>query len=166
MVDLERRGQRRPPGAPPAGVSPGAEYVATAVWIALVPGRSTVELRLADASTGRLEGSARVTLSGDPTPVRVARSVVTAILEALDDLGRRPAWQDPLDVAGGMTGGEDIDETAVVDFMRGLAAEEVWSWEDARRGYQAASSEATFFEATAALARAARLRTGGTLGEN
>jgi hypothetical protein len=51
--------------------------------------------------------------------------------------------------------------------MAGLEAEERWDWEGARRGYQAALAAAPgFLEAEAALARAARLRNGGTLGAN
>ena len=63
-----------------------------------------------------------------------------------------------------MTGSEVLDP-ALQSFLRGLAAEESWDWEGARRGYQAAASDPGFFEAPAALARAARLRLGGTLGE-
>ena len=52
-------------------------------------------------------------------------------------------------------------------FFAGLASEEVWDWEGARAGYQAAEAlDAGFFEANVALARAARLRSGGTLGSS
>ena len=159
----ERAGTR-PRGAPPAGVSPGAEFIATAVWLPLAPGQSSVEIRLA-TPTGAVAGSARVALRDEDDPVTIARSIVTALLAALDNAGRLPAWEDPIAGASGTITGSEVLDTALQSFLRGLAAEESWDWEGARRGYQAAASDPVFFEAPAALARAARLRLGGTLGE-
>lgn len=52
-------------------------------------------------------------------------------------------------------------------FFAGLVSEEVWDWEGARAGYRAAEAlDASFFEADVALARTARLRSGGTLGSS
>lgn len=162
----ERSGQRRRPGAPPAGVSPGADFIATAVWAQLTPDQSSVEVRLAAARTGVIEGSARVALGAEDDPVTIARSFVTALLDALDDVARLPAWEDPMAGADGTTTSSHVEDAALRSFLQGLAAEESWDWEGARRGYQAASDDPAFFEATAALSRAARLRLGGTLGEN
>ena len=159
----ERAGAR-PLGAPPAGVSPGADFIATAVWLPLGPGQSSVEIRLG-TPTGAIVGSARVALRDADDPVTIARSIVTAILGALDDVGRLPAWEDPIAGADGTTTGSEVADAALQGFLSGLAAEESWDWEGARRGYQAAASHSVFFEAAAALARAARLRLGGTLGE-
>ena len=159
----ERAGAR-PRGAPAAGVSPGAEFIATAVWLPLAPGQNSVEIRLA-TPTGAIAGSARVALRDDDDPVTIARSIVTALLAALDNVSRLPAWEDPIAGAGGTMTGSEVLDPALQSFLRGLAAEESWDWEGARRGYQAAASDPGFFEAPAALARAARLRLGGTLGE-
>jgi len=164
-VAAERSGQRRPPGAPPAGISPGADFIATAVWVQLTPGQSSVELRLA-ARSGAMEGSPPLFLGSEDHPVPIARAIVTALLEALADLGRLPAWEDPLTGADGTTTSSRVADATLQSFLSGLAAEESWDWEGARRGYQAAMGDQAFFEATAALARAARLRLGGTLGEN
>ena len=60
----------------------------------------------------------------------------------------------------------EISIQDVERFLRGLAAEELWNWEGARRSYEAATASPGFLEAEAALARTARLRTGGTLGES
>jgi hypothetical protein len=51
-------------------------------------------------------------------------------------------------------------------FARGVAAEDVFDWEAARRAYQRARQLGGqgFFEPDVALARVARLRAGGTLG--
>jgi len=160
----ERGRAARPPGAPPAGVSPGAELVATAVWLPLTSSRSTVEVRIADAVTGAIRATARVELAARPALLPLARGIVDAVREGLADLGRLPPWEDPIAEAGGSTDGTDVSEDAVLAFLQGLAAEERWSWEEARRGYRAAAEASGFYEAEAALARAARLRLGGTLG--
>jgi hypothetical protein len=162
----ERRAEPRPPGAPPAGISPGAELIATAVWLSLTPGQGSVEARLADPSSGAIQASARIRVAGAAHPVIVARSIVAALLDALEAAGRLPAWTDPLAGANGTIEGNDIPPTAVSSFLEGLAAEERYDWEAARRGYQAALDQQGFFEAATALARTARLRLGGTLGES
>ena len=165
-VAAERSGQRRRRGAPPAGVSPGADFIATAVWVQLTPDQSSVEIRLVAARTGATEGTARVALGAEDDPVAIARWIVTALLQALDDVGRLPAWEDPVAGADGTTTSSRVADATLRSFLQGLAAEEIWDWEGARRGYQAATGDQAFFEAAAALARAARLRLGGTLGEN
>lgn len=162
----ERRGDRRPPGAPPAGVSPVTDLIATAAWLSLMPGEGSVEARLADPSSGAIQASARVLVAGEAHPVTVARSIVAALLDALEAAGRLPAWTDPVAGANGTIEGNDIAAAAVSSFLEGLAAEERYDWEAARRGYQAALDQQGFFEAAAALARTARLRLGGTLGES
>jgi hypothetical protein len=166
-VEAERAGRARPPGAPPAGLSPGAELTAAATWVSLGSGGASLEVRLTESATGGVARTLRVLLPADAEPVGLARATVAAILEVLDALGRLPAWDDPLAatapqayVASGVPSG------ALTDFLAGVAAEERWRWESARVAYQSAARARGFFEAEAALARAARLRVGGTLGES
>jgi len=165
-VEAERRGQSRE-GAPPAGVSPGARYIVAATWASVGLDSAFVDIRLSDAQTGAVLATWRGATAPDADPVSVARRVVSGTLAALDKLGERPAWQDPDPTAappGYRPSG--VPDAAVASFFRGLAAEETWSWERARMGYQGALSAggASFVEAAAALARTARLRNGGTLG--
>jgi hypothetical protein len=159
-VEAERAGTPAA-GAPRAGVSPGAELIVSAVWLALDAERATVELRVATLATGAVAGTTRLSVSAAADPVVLSRAIVQGLLEALEALGRLPDW----DESAIGTPGRAPDADAVVSFLRGLAAEERWDWEDARRGYQAAASDPSFVEARAALARTARLRQGGTLGE-
>lgn len=169
-AEAERRGVRRRPGQPAAGVSPGAEFSANAVWLP-IGDRAALEVRLVALETGDVAGATRVDLPANPDAVTLGRSLVTGIVQVLDNLGRRPEWIDPLDSASEATAATNaaaaagVSPTALASFLRGLASEEAWDWEGARRGYLAASAEPGFHEARAALARAARLRLGGTLGE-
>lgn len=167
-AQAERAGSPRPPGAPRAGLSAGPELVASGVWLSLPGGQVSLEVRLRDSETGALVGSERRAIPATAGPVGAARSVVAATLAALDELGRLPVWDDPLDTAAAPA---TYRPTGVTDarlraFLMGLAAEERWNWEAARRFYQVAAEEPAFFEAGVALARTARLRLGGTLGES
>lgn len=166
-VQAQRSGARRRTGTPAAGASPGAELVATVVWVPIGAERASVDVRLAEAETGAVVGADRVVVPADADVVGLARTAVGAILGVLDHIGRRPAWDDPLPtsapreyVASG------VPSEALARFLQGLAAEEEWQWEPAREAYQAAQRSVGFFEAGAALARTARLRNGGTLGES
>lgn len=167
-VEAERAGAARPRGAPAAGLSVGAEYVLSGVWITTPGLPASIELRLADTQTGAVAFTWRAPVPTDVDPVGLARGIVGGLVDELSGLGRMPAWDDPLPTSAltpaeraGVSGG------GVQSFLRGLAAEELWDWESARLGYQAAiASDPTFFEASVALARAARLRQGGTLGES
>ena len=164
-ADAERRGVARARGQPPAGVSTSAEFAVTAVWITLGPGQESVEVRLAGMSTGDVVGATRVSVAEGTRPVALSRAIVQGILTVLNELDRLPNWEDPL--ASANDGDADsVSDEALRDFLRGLAAEELWNWEEARRGYQAAAADPAFYEATAALARSARLRLGGTLAES
>jgi hypothetical protein len=164
-VDAERAGTPRPAGAPPAGVSRGAEMSATVVWLPL-GAETSLEVRLTRPQTGAVVAGRRRMIPADADPVAAARAIVATILEALDELGRRPAWNDPVPgAAPAEYRPSGVPTAAVARFLQGLAAEERWNWEAARRSYEAAAG-AGFFEAEAALARTARLRTGGTLGES
>jgi hypothetical protein len=166
-AEAERSGARRLAGAPPAGVSTGAELLASVVWVPLAAGQASLEVRLTDAARGGVVATRRVLLPRDADPVGVARQVVAALLASLGELGRLPAWSDPITGAAPSTFvPSGVSQRALEDFTVGLAAEESWRWEGAREAYQAAASSVGFFEASTALARTARLRLGGTLGEN
>jgi hypothetical protein len=89
------------------------------------------------------------------------------ILALLGDLGRLPAWDDPVaEASPDAYVASGVPPAALADFLSGLAAEERWRWEGARVAYRSAARAGGFFEAEAALARTARLRLGGTLGES
>ncbi len=166
-AEAERTGAARPEGAPPAGTSPGAQYVLSATWASVGLDSALVDLRLTDAQSGAVVASWRGATAPDAEPVSVARRVVAGALSALDGIGARPAWQDPESgAAPAVYQASGLSAAAVSSFFQGLAAEESWGWERARMGYQAALAEGgrSFVEAAAALARTARLRNGGALG--
>jgi len=166
-VEAEQSGLIRPSGAPPAGVSRGAELIATAALLPLPGGQAAVEVRLTGLQTGVVAGAGRQLIPADAEQLGTARAIVATILSVLDEMGRRPAWADPVPgAAPGAYRPTGIPESAVTGFLTGLAAEERWNWELARRSYQAASETEGFFEPATALARTARLRSGGTLGES
>jgi hypothetical protein len=166
-VDSERGGGARPAGAPAAGISPGAELSVLLTWIPLGPGEASLELRVSEMATGRVAETRRVSVPDDPDPVGLARAAVAAILATLDEMGRLPAWDDPVgDAAPAAYAASSVPTASVGDFLTGLAAEERWRWEAARVAYQSAARAPGFFEADVALARTARLRLGGTLGES
>ena len=72
----------------------------------------------------------------------------------LDEIGRRPAWTDPITGAAPTAFvASRIPPRAVDSFVLGLAAEESWRWDSARVSYQAAARSEGFFEAEAALER-------------
>jgi hypothetical protein len=165
-AEAERQGRPRAPGAPPAGVSSGADLILGATWSSL-GSVARLDVTLVDAATGAVVGKRALTTPGTADPTAVARSVVGSALAVLDDLGRRPAWNDPEPgLAPASYRPSGVPAAAVDAFMRGLAAEDLWKWDAARVGYQAAleAGGAGFPEARVALARAARLRLGGTLG--
>lgn len=167
-AEAERRGLPRPAGAPAAGISPGARFVAHATWSLLVPDSGRVDVRLLDPASGAVVAGWRGATPPGADPLTVARTVVAGVLAALDAAGGRPAWADP---AGGAAGpgspAAQIPAQAVTDFFLGLVEEDAWRWEEARVRYQRAlaAGGSGFLEAAAALARTARLRNGGTLGE-
>lgn len=97
----------------------------------------------------------------DADPVSVARSIVSSTLALLDELAGLPRSKAP---AANVSDRERVSIEALRHFLRGLAAEERWDWEGARRSYQQAlAAEPHFHEARSALARTARLRLGWTL---
>lgn len=167
----ERRGDPAPAGRPPAGVSESADYGLVAVWVPTAEREASLEIRLTALETGDVEGATRITVDRSAGPVAVARSIVSGALELLAARGRLPAWDDPLGGGPGAAANADgtsgVSMEALRHFLRGLAAEEAWRWEGARRGYQQALAvDPDFHEARTALARAARLRSGGTLAES
>jgi hypothetical protein len=161
---VEREGSR-PPGQPPAGVSPVADYLMSAVWAQLGDGASSVEVRLVQPGSGAVAASARQAIPAGADAVTVARGVVEGTLAALDRLSVRPSGDAPPPPANDPAG-SGVSPDALEHFLRGLAAEERWQWEAARRGYQSALAASDFPEAGAALARTARLRLGGTIAES
>jgi hypothetical protein len=166
-VAAVQAGTPRPAGAPETGVSEGAEFLASIVWIPLPGGSGQLEVRLSEAARGAVVGSRRAALPTTADPVATARLAVGTILATLADLGRRPAWSDPAaDAAPEQFVASGIPASAVESFLAGLAAEESWRWDAARTAYQTAATSVGFVEAEAALARTARLRLGGTLGES
>ncbi len=162
-AERERRGESRPTGAPPVGVSEGAEFVATATWASVGLDSSYVDVRIADATTGQIVSTWRGAADRDADLVAIGRRIVRGILDALDGLEPLPRWTDPELAAYERSG---VSEASLDAFLAGLAAEERWAWDGARVGYLAAIDTGTFLEAEAAMARAARLRTGGTLAES
>jgi hypothetical protein len=158
----ERAGLPRPASRPPVGVSIGAEFSAAAVYIPITADLASVEVRLTGLGTGDVAGTTRVQIPAPAGPVELGRAMVTGILEVLDELDRRPSWDDP---RANVRDSNRVAPEAVANFLRGLAYEESWRWENARAAYQAAIG-VDFPEAEAALARTARLRLGGTLAES
>lgn len=172
-AEAERRGAARPPGAPPVGTSPGAEMVLAGTWSPVGPDSAYLDLRLADARTGRVIASWRTATPRSADATALARTAVGGLLAELDAAGRKPDWDDPLassdvPVAPASYENTEIGPGATAAFLRGLAAEDRYDWESARIGYRRALRDADgrFFEAEEALSRAARLRAGGTLGES
>jgi hypothetical protein len=166
-VEAERAGRPRTPGAPAAGVSEGAQLVASATWSSVGLDSAYLEVALVDAESGRMAGARRSATPNGADPAAIARDVVASVLSILDELGRRPAWDDPEPSAAPPTYRPSGVPLAALDaFMNGVAAEARWNWDGARVGYATAMKAGGpgFVEAAAALARAARLRQGGTLG--
>lgn len=166
-AERERRGQPAPRGAPRVGVSPGAELILTGTWAASGPDSAALDLRLTNAETGDVVTAWRTMTPTNADPVSVARSINGGLLQALDEMGRLPAWTDP-DPGSTPSAHQptSITMTAVTSFMEGVAAEDAYRWEEARWAYQAALDigGSGFFEPDVALARVARIRAGGTLG--
>ncbi len=166
-VERERRGFTASRSAPPTGTSPGVEYVLSGAWIALGES-STLALRLVEAETGVLAAGFKANVPSDADLPAVARLAVGSTLAALQQIGRRPNWRDPLGPTSAPEEYEasNVPTEAVEAFFRGVLAEDRFDWEEARRGYQLAQEIAgdAFFEPAAALARVARLRAGGSLG--
>jgi len=160
----ERSGSR-PASQPPAGVSPRAELIVHAVWVGRTEAESAVDVRLVRLTTGAVAGATRIVLPGSPDGVTLARGIVIGALDVLGDLDQRPAWADPI-AAANDPAVAGVSPAAIDHFARGLAAEELFRWEEARRGYQAAAEDPEFYEAASALARTARLRLGGTIAES
>ena len=167
IADAERNGETRRPGQPPAGVSVTPSFSIQAVWIPLSATRTSVEIRLMDVLSGEVVQSTRAMLPSEPDAVTLARSIVDGAIAMLDDEGHLTAWVDSLaSEPANAEATSGVSPASLVNFLAGLAAEERWNWEGARRGYQAAAAEPAFHEAVTLLARAARLKLGGTLAEN
>ncbi len=72
-AESERRGERRAPGAPPAGVSPGPEFILSTTWVSFGAATAYLESRLIDPASGRVEHAWR-TQRPPPSNARIFRS--------------------------------------------------------------------------------------------
>lgn len=170
-AERERSGRPRPEGAPPVGRSPGAELVLTGTWVPAGGDSASLDLRLTDAESGEVVRSWRTATPADADLPSLARAAAGGCLRALEEMQRRPDWDDPLrsstlQPAPAEYRTASVPAAAVEAFLRGLEADDRYEWERARTEYQRALEigDPGFFEPDVALARAARLRTGGTLG--
>ena len=165
-AERERRGLPAPPGAPPLGTTPGAELVLMGSSLAL--GDSAyLDLRLVDPETGETRAAWRIAAAGTADPPSLARLVTGSLLANLARLERLPRWEDPVAGAAPMRfTASGVPEAGWRAFLAGVSAEDRYDWNAARAAYERAlrAAGSAFFEAEAALARAARLRAGGTLG--
>lgn len=167
-AEAERRGATRPAGAPAAGVSVSPDYTVDVTWSSVGLDSAYVDVRLTDGESGTTVKGTRVATTNDADPASLARATVSALLAALRDVGHLPSWTDPVPAAAPRAfTPSGIPAAAARAFFEGIAAEDGWHWERARRAYQTALARGGdgFVEAGAALARAARLHNGGTLGE-
>lgn len=157
-AERERRGLPRPGDAPPLGTTPGARWL---VGAAVVPGGAT--LRLTDAGTGAVRASWRVDVPGGTHRIALSRLLGDSLLDRLDAEGLLPAGP-----GGEGPPGDPVQdpEAAFRLFQEGVAHDDAYRWEEARRAYEAAAATGGpgFPEPLEALARVARLRAGGTLG--
>lgn len=169
-AEAARLGRTASARQPEPGVTRQVDHVIQATWLPLPGGDATVEVQLVEPSTGEVVDGMRATLPRSADPVRVARTVVATALTLVDRQTTRPGWGDPMNVgsngSANADGSSGVSPTAIRHFLDGLAAEDRWNWEGARRGYQVAAADASFHEARTLLGRAARLRLGGTLAEN
>jgi hypothetical protein len=166
-AERERRGLPRPRGAPEVGTSPGVELLLTGTMSPLLGDSAYIDLRLIDPATGTARTAWRVGIPRGADPTAIARRVVGSVVATLDSLDALPAWTDPVaDAAPVALRGSGVPATAADAFARGVAAEDTYDWEAARRAYQRARElgGTGFFEPDVALTRVARLRAGGTLG--
>lgn len=165
-AEQERVGASRPAGAPPVGTSPGAEWLLLGS-VAPLGDSIYLDLRLVHTETGTDRTSWRTAVPRSSDPTALARTVVGSLVERLGELDLVPAWDDPIPSAAPFPHRDTgIPAEAFALFMRGLAAEERYDWEGARSAYQEALRRGGpgFFEPAVALARTARLRSGGSLG--
>ena len=177
-AERERQGLPRPPGAPPVGASPGAELILMGTLSPLMGPSARMNLRLVEAGTGVNRVGRSFVVPRNADPVALARRTAGALLAMLDTLrtateqGRPahpfPSWTNPIPTAAPAFWLEsDVPPEAVDVFLMGVADEDAYDWEEARRAYQRARAFGgeAFFEPEVALARVARLRAGGTLRE-
>lgn len=163
----ERRGEGRPRGAPPVGTSPGPELALAGSWAPTGPDSAYLDVRLVDPETGRVAVTFRRSTPRDADPVALARQAAAGLLASLGEMGRLPAWDDPISSSAPEAyQPSGIPLSAAAAFFAGVASEDAYDWEEARIAYQEALElgGSEFFEARVALARIARLRAGGSLG--
>jgi hypothetical protein len=166
-AERERRGERRPRGAPPVGISPGVDFLLMGSWAPSGADSASLDFRLTDPESGVVVETFRSSVPQGADPTSLSRAITAGLLATLEELGRLPGWEDPVPGAAPRSYTDaGIPLTAAEAFFRGVAAEDRYDWEGARRAYQEAMALGGdgFFEPQVALARVARLRAGGSLG--
>ena len=135
-AERERRGLARPAGAPPVGTSPGVELILTGSMSPVLGDSAYVELRLVEPATSGYRAAWRVGVSEGGDPAALARRVTGSLIAVLDSLGTLPEWTDPLPAtAPRVWQASGVSLAAVDSFFRGVAAEDAYQWEAARRAY-------------------------------
>lgn len=169
-AERARRGQPPLPGQPPLGTSRGADFLLTGSWVR-TPEGGALDLRLVHPETGRVSEAWRTATPAAPDAAGLARAVADGLTVALSGLGHLPDWEHParrrVDAqAGAQYRDSGVPAAALEAFVEGVAAEDRFDWDAARRGYERALREAGqgFPEPRMALERTARLRAGGSLG--
>lgn len=138
-AERERRGLPRPDGAPPVGTSAGAQWLVTGTMSPLLGDSAYLEMRLVDPATSDLRAAWRVRVPRGGDPTTLARRVTGSLLATLDSLGTLPDWTDPVpDAALRSWRPSGVPLPAVESFFRGVAAEDAFNWDTARRAYQRA----------------------------
>jgi hypothetical protein len=163
-VERERQGLPRPPGAPPIGTPPGIEWL-IGMTVAESPGDSvTLALRLTAVESG-VHREAWQVVAPVSNPVDLARRLGEGVLDLLAQEGLVPeaGSDDRLPL-----GPVEHPEEAFRSFVLGVEAEDTFNWDAARAAYERASTLGGpgFPEPIHALARAARLRRGGSLAKS
>jgi hypothetical protein len=166
-AERRARGLASPPGAPEAGVSPGVKWIVRPHLLPVRPEGTLVTVSLVDAATGEVSAtrSAEVTDSGGPLDAaRAAGDLLLTMLRESELLAHTPAGPEPWALPGAV---DEVREATRL-FALGLAAEDRWEWEASGSAYREALrlGGPGFTEAAQALARVARLRSGGTLGQS
>lgn len=166
-VDRIRRGLPAPDGAPEPGVTPSAGW-RVATTVASVPGgNARLTVQLVETATNRVAEARDVEAGSDRGVLEVSRVAGDLLLEMLAGLELLPEDAPPPEPWARADGVNRAEEATRL-FALGVAAEDRWDWEASGSAYRTALAVGGpgFTEAAQALARVARLRAGGTLGQS